>query len=123
MAESSNQVCQQCRILTLDKVSNAPSCAIKGGYGYPDKEQDEKDLALGLKTPIFFSLGHILANCSSCGICGLLHQQLDETLYVDNAVLEAYLWRELDNSLNSLRFYIQGSSEKVARLDLYGVEG
>jgi hypothetical protein len=109
--------------LTLENISNAPPSGLRGGYGYPEKEKDEIYFALRLTTPIVFSLGNIRDNHSSCGICDLLHQQLDETLYVDKRILEAYLCRERVDKIYNLWFYVQGSRERVARLDLYGQEG
>ena len=118
-----HRICGHCPMLTLERISNAPSCALKGGYGYPEKEQDEQALALGLKVPISFSLGHIRSSYSDCRICELLYQQLDETLYASHEILEAYVCRDLDGKLQSLWLYIQGSSKRVAILDLYQVEG
>lgn len=118
-----HQICCECRKLTLERISNASTCQLKIRADYPEKEQDHWELALGLKTPISFNLGHLRSSYLDCRICALLYQQLDTTLFTHHDILEGYLSKDLDGKLQNLWFYVQGSMERVALLDLYQVEG
>lgn len=107
----------------MDRILNAPRSRVKYGYDYPEKEQDEQALALGLKNPISFSLSHLRSNHSRCRICQLLYHQLDEALYASDNNFEAFIDLNIDEKLESLSLFTKRSKRRVARLDLYQVEG
>lgn len=121
--EANNHVCKICRQLSLERISNAASCEIRGGYGYPNKEDDLCALVLGVRVLIRLSLKHIRSFHSECPVCNLVYQQLDKKLFADHEVLEGYVCKDLDLKLQSLWIYVQGGKDRVTKIDIYGIEG
>jgi hypothetical protein len=117
------QPCVICQKLTLDAISKAANCRMRGGYSYPEELDDSAALISGTRLPIQLDLRHIRLMESHCPICALISRQIDKSLDYKGNLLEVYQCQDRHGKLDSFWVYTLDSDMLLAMVRMYADKG